>query len=1223
MITRLLVPLVVSGLISSTLLAELETKAESSHYEATSSHAEVVAFCNALAEESPRVVHTNFGQSGEKRDLPLLILSDDGITEPNDRLTILCLGNIHAGEVCGKEALLMLARDLARAEKPGLLKNINLLVAPIYNADGNEQMAHDNRPGQDGPKDGMGERHNSQGLDLNRDYVKAQAPETRALLKLLRDWDPEVIIDTHTTNGSHHRYTLTYGGPRHPNTDPRLVDYVRETFLPKVGDKLRDRSGYDSFFYGNFEDNHQRWMTYPALPRYGAHYAGMRQRIGILSEAYAYAPYKDRVLVTRDFVHECLILAEKQRDKISKLLTKASKPVKEVVLKHRLTSFEEKWVAKGVVEKDGKLTDEAKDYLIEYWGKSAPTLSVTLPEAYLIPAGKTKVIELLQCHGVEVQELREDLDLTVTEQTLIDPQTATESFQGHYLVSVPVVGLSEQTRRMSAGTAVVYTDQDLGRLAGFLLEPQAEDGLTTWGLLSANEQGTYPVLRLEKRHAQTLLTGDVRPLEEDRKMDQKITFETLHGEDLVDFNGNTTKVTWLDDSQSFLQQRDGNLERVDAISGRAERYFSPQALAKSLEAIPALTEDEVERFSARTSWSMNDQRTGGLLTYKDDLYHVSFVGEPARRLTSSPGDEELGTFSPDGEYVAFVRNGNLYVVDVLTATERALTTDEGGKDISNGKAAWVYFEELYRRSWKAFWWSPDSRHLAYHRFDESRLPFFHALNTLPLHGDLERMRHPKAGDPNPDIQLGVTHVAGGGTDWVDLSGYTPGTFIISHVGWRPEGKGIYYYMQDRAQTWLDFVTCSSGGGEGERWFRETTKAWVESPGKAHWLKNDDIIIASERTGWRHLYRFGKESAEWQPLTSGKWEVRRVHHLDEDAATILFTGTKDSHIAENLYSVGLDGKEIKRLTEADGSHRVQVAKDGKHFVDTWSDFNTPAQVRLHEAATGKIVRVLDDNPAYKREEYKFAETNFHQIPTEDGFLMEAIVTKPSNFDPTKAYPVWFRTYAGPHAPVVRNSWGRSRMTEQMLAQMGLVVFRMDPRSASGKGAESAWTAYKQLGVQEMKDIEEGINWLTKHEWVDGSRVGMHGHSYGGFMTAYALTHSKLFAAGISGAPVTDWTYYDSIYTERYMNTPQENPDGYEGTSVAKAAENLHGKLLLLHGIMDDNVHLQNATQLVKALQDADKDFDVMFYPTMRHGLYGKHYDRLLVDFIRESLVLDQE
>ena len=258
MITRLLVPLVVSGLISSTLLAELETKAESSHYEATSSHAEVVAFCNALAEESPRVVHTNFGQSGEKRGLPLLILSDDGITEPNDRLTILCLGNIHAGEVCGKEALLMLARDLARAEKPGLLKNINLLVAPIYNADGHEQMAHDNRPGQDGPKDGMGERHNSQGLDLNRDYVKAQAPETRALLKLLRDWDPEVIIDTHTTNGSHHRYTLTYGGPRHPNTDPRLVDYVRETFLPKVGDKLRDRSGYDSFFYGNFEDNHQR-----------------------------------------------------------------------------------------------------------------------------------------------------------------------------------------------------------------------------------------------------------------------------------------------------------------------------------------------------------------------------------------------------------------------------------------------------------------------------------------------------------------------------------------------------------------------------------------------------------------------------------------------------------------------------------------------------------------------------------------------------------------------------------------------------------------------------------------------------------------------------------------------------------------------------------------------------------------------------------------------------
>ena len=379
---------------------------------------------------------------------------------------------------------------------------------------------------------------------------------------------------------------------------------MRETFLPKVGKKLRKRSGYDSFFYGNFEDDHRRWETYPAFPRYGAHYAGMRQRIGILSEAYAYAPYKDRVLATRGFIHECLLMAEKQREKISKLLGKASKPAQEVVLRHRLVPFEEKWVVKGYLEKEGEPTDKETDYLVEYWGKSDSILTVTLPKAYLIPASQTEVIQLLQRHGVELHELREDLDLSVTEQTLIDPEAAADSFQGRRLVSVPIVSLLEERRRLAAGTVVVYTDQELGRLAGFLLEPQSEDGFTPWGLLSADEQGVHPVLRLEDPHAQSLLTGRARPLAEDRKMNQKITFEILHGDEPVDFNGETTRVTWLEDSKRFLQRRNGNLERVDALTGHAEPFFSPKALEKSLQAIPALTKEEVESFSERTNWTI-------------------------------------------------------------------------------------------------------------------------------------------------------------------------------------------------------------------------------------------------------------------------------------------------------------------------------------------------------------------------------------------------------------------------------------------------------------------------------------------------------------------------------------------------------------------------------------------------------------------------------------------
>jgi dipeptidyl-peptidase 4 len=238
---------------------------------------------------------------------------------------------------------------------------------------------------------------------------------------------------------------------------------------------------------------------------------------------------------------------------------------------------------------------------------------------------------------------------------------------------------------------------------------------------------------------------------------------------------------------------------------------------------------------------------------------------------------------------------------------------------------------------------------------------------------------------------------------------------------------------------------------------------------------------------------------------------------------------------------------------------------------------------------------------------------------DGFVVEGSLLKPADFNAERRYPVWFMTYGGPHAPTVHDNWARRRADDEVLAHLGFLVFRCDPRSASGKGACSTWTAYRQLGVQELADIESAIGWLTQHPFVDASRIGMSGHSYGGFMTAYALTHSKLFAAGIAGAPVTDWRNYDTIYTERYMNTPQENPDGYGATSVVKAARNLHGKLLLLHGLMDDNVHVQNSVQLVQELQRADKDFEVMFYPRARHPIAGKHYQRLIVDFMRRTLL----
>jgi len=437
------------------------------------------------------------------------------------------------------------------------------------------------------------------------------------------------------------------------------------------------------------------------------------------------------------------------------------------------------------------------------------------------------------------------------------------------------------------------------------------------------------------------------------------------------------------------------------------------------------------------------------------------------------------------------------------------------------------------------------------------------------------------------------------------------------AGWFPDSSSVYCYVTNRTQTWVDVLSVPADGGQPKTLFRETTKAWVDTPPAPRFLKDGSFLFTSERTGYKHLFRYGRDGKLLNQVTQGDWEARSIAEVDEDGKWVYINGMKDSPIASNLYRIKLDGTGLERLTAGPGSHRVSVAPKGSLFVDTWSSFDTPTRVALYQADDGKLVRTLDTNPVRDLDRYILSPLEMVQITTPDGFVLEGSLLKPPDFDPSKKYPVWFMTYAGPQAPTVTNSWS-SRTWDQVVAQMGFIIFRADPRSASGKGAVSAWTAYKQLGVQELIDIETAITWLSKNSWVDASRIGMQGHSYGGFITSYAMTHSKLFAAGIAGAPVTDWKDYDSVYTERYMLTPQENPDGYEKTSVVKGAKDLHGRLLLLHGFMDDNVHIQNSTRLIRALQQANKQFELMLYPEARHGVGGRHNQRLIIDFIQRTL-----
>ncbi len=504
------------------------TVAETSDYQATSRYAEVVAFCERLARESTLVRLGELGKSQEGRSLPLLILADPPVASAEEaarsgKLIVFAMANIHAGEVDGKEALLMLARDLALARERPLLKDLILVFVPIFNADGNEKLGK-NRPEQAGPLL-VGTRTNAQGMDLNRDFVKLESPEVRSLVRFLSRWDPAVVIDCHTTNGSYHRYTLTYEGGRCPAGDNRVVAFVRDELLPDVGRRLKRSTGFLSYFYGNFSADRSRWETVPPTPRYGTHYVGLRNRIAILSESYSYAPFKDRVLASKGFVQGICEFTAQHKDKVRRLLAEAREatvkagraPAEQdrVVLQQKAVPLGRPVTLLGFVEeKQGERrvrTDKPKEYEVLYLGSSEPTLTVRRPVAYLVPKTLTRVVENLQRHGIEVEELSEEVKLDV-EVYRIDKITRQREFQKHQPVTLQATVRADK-RQVEAGTILVRTAQPLGSLAAYVLEPQSADGLATWNFLEVLAEGKdYPVLRLPA--AATIPSRRVRPLEE-------------------------------------------------------------------------------------------------------------------------------------------------------------------------------------------------------------------------------------------------------------------------------------------------------------------------------------------------------------------------------------------------------------------------------------------------------------------------------------------------------------------------------------------------------------------------------------------------------------------------------------------------------------------------------------------------------------------------------------
>lgn len=600
---------------------------------------------------------------------------------------------------------------------------------------------------------------------------------------------------------------------------------------------------------------------------------------------------------------------------------------------------------------------------------------------------------------------------------------------------------------------------------------------------------------------------------------------------------------------------------------------------------------------------------------------VHRVGEPARVLLGRDAPVgELEDLNADGSVMFVHRAGNAYLVETQRGFERKLTSD-GSVEILNGKLDWALQEEIYGRgNWNAKWFSPDGANLAFLRLDQSKVKTFSLADdiTTPesFSGSLEHWKYPKAGEDIPTTKVAVAGATAGKVTWVDLSKYDGGEFYVVRVGWTPDSKRLWLMIQDRIQTWLDFCFVEPTSGKLEVMFRETSDCWVDVPEDPKWLADGGFLWESQRSGYNHLYRISPDGKQASTLTTGQWSVRRVTHVDQATDVIEFQATKDGYWNRNLYRIPMAGGEPARLTAGDGSHDVRWRADRAYYLNVVSSLTDPGEARLCRP-DGSLVKVLATGGVTNGDRFDLAKWQLHTVKCRDGYEMEVAILPPVGFQEGKKWPVWIPIYLGPDLPNVRNTWDGSSWN-QYLAQEGYFIMRFDARSATAKGRVYSKTCYPAPAVQELRDAEDAVSWIVEKGWGDPKRIGITGTSYGGYMSAYALAYSDKFAFGWSNAGLYDWRGYDAIYAERYLRTPQENKDGYDRSSVIVGAKNLKGHLVITHGTMDENVHMQSAMRLAYALQVANKPFEMMMYPENRHGVGNPNQSRHLREMMWDRM-----
>ena len=637
-------------------------------------------------------------------------------------------------------------------------------------------------------------------------------------------------------------------------------------------------------------------------------------------------------------------------------------------------------------------------------------------------------------------------------------------------------------------------------------------------------------------------------------------------------------------------------------------------------------------FSRFSGYEFNaDESSILLITGRESIYRHSFVAEyyiwSKKENTIEPlsqnGKQQLATFSPDGSKVAFVRENNLFYKDLFSGKEVQVTFDGKYNEIINGAPDWVYEEEFGFS--KGFAWSPDSKKIAFYRFDESHVKLFNMTIYGNLYPEWYSFKYPKAGEQNSFVSIHVYDLQAGKINLMDVG--EEKDQYIPRIKWTQESDKLAILRLNRLQNHIEVLIANPESGNTSLLYSETNQWYISETSDDFITFLEDkkhFLVLSERDGWMHFYLYSMDGRLVNQVTKGEWDVAGLTGYDSKSGTLYYSSFEESPLERHVYGIKLNGRSKRKMTTGKGSNSLVFSSNFSYYINSYSNINTPVYVSLHDSR-GTLVRVLEDNSVLRKniKSYNFSEVEFTSFRTSENVLLFAYMLKPKDFDPNKEYPLFMYVYGGPESQSVRDAWTRHLPWFQMLAQQGYIVACVDNRGTDGRGEAFRKATYMQLGNLETIDQIEAARYFGSLPYIDESRIGIYGYSYGGYMAALCMTKGAgVFKMGIAGAPVTNWRFYDTVYTERFMRTPQENPDGYDDNSPINHVEKLTGPFMLIHGTADDNVHLQNSVEMVDRLVEADKYFDMLFYPNRSHGISGGNYSyhmyNSMTNFILKNL-----